>query len=82
MSSSHVINQVAHLCTNKLGCDVKPEDISSAYVLPPKRCPGAAATALPTPDAKVVVVKFVRRVVRDSVYCMQQESNLLLTIVL
>lgn len=43
MSLSHTIQQLAHLCTNRLGWDVRSKDIFVAYI-PPKSV--IAATAL------------------------------------
>lgn len=62
-TSSRIVQKVLSVCNHQLGCDVKAEDISFAYAIPLKR------NMPPRPNMKrQVVVKFTRRVVRDSVY--------------
>ena len=72
-SSLRVMKQISELCTNTLGCNVAPEDISTAYVLPKRnRRPPAvidgAVSAATLPDLRSVLVRFTRRHVRDEVY--------------
>ncbi len=62
-TSSRLVQQVVSLCNDRLGCDVKTEDISFAYAIPLKR------NVPPRPNAqRQVVVKFTRRHVRDNIY--------------
>ena len=65
-SSSRLVRQVSEICSNKLLCAIKPH-ISSVFVLPVKK--SQAPSQVPLTVAKImVVVKFVRRLMRDDIY--------------
>jgi hypothetical protein len=55
--SVSITQKVTDFCTNVLKCQVNPTDISTAYLLPVKNAPRPA-----------VIVRFVRRTVRDEVF--------------
>ena len=61
-SSSRIVNSVVKLCNEKLNCVVSADDFSSAYSLPIKSHDAGAT------QKQIIVVGFVRQVVRDKVY--------------
>jgi hypothetical protein len=68
-SSSRIKRQVLSICHEKLHCDVQPTDISSVHTIPVKRQGGLGSQAAsPGSGQRLVVVRFTRRDVRDSVY--------------
>jgi hypothetical protein len=60
-SSTSLTQKVTEFCNNILNCHVEPTDISTAHLLPIRGA--TAATTLPA-----VMVRFVRRSVRDDVF--------------
>ena len=64
-ASSRIVNSFVKLCNEKLNCVVSADDISSAYSLPIKSHDSGAT------QKRIVVVGFVRQVVREKVYAVR-----------
>ncbi len=63
LDSSRVTEQVLKLCSDCLGCAVQPSDISCAYPIGKQPAAGFGSN-----KDRPVLVKFVRRGIRDNVY--------------
>lgn len=69
-SSTRLVDQVVKLCVDQLGCDVGRNDISCAYLV------GSRAHNHSNGNVnanKLVVVRFVRRSIRDDVYAAKSQ---------
>ena len=68
-SNSTLVDKVVEICNNGMNVSVKPENISTAHRLP-RRNSGSVSGAT---SSSPVVVRFVRRCVRDDVYRAKRE---------